>query len=300
MINTIQGVYEAIKNESPKRVVLAQAVDSHALPALIEASREGYAIPILVGSPSQIRNLAENMDLDLSGAEIVEAREGEEAVKAVELIKEGRADVIMKGLMESAPFLKAVLKGIKKEGSVVSAIALVELKKIHRFCFITDLAINPRPSLETKESILVNTADIVRKFGYERPKIAVLSAAETLNPKMRSSRDAAELAKNAAEGKYGNCVVAGPISLDIALSDEAARQKNYSNEVAGNADVLLVPDIETGNSFYKGLMLFADIETGGIIAGTTAPVVFCSRADSAETKKNTLALAIYLASVKEA
>ena len=128
MINTIKGVYEAIKNESPKRVALAQAADSHALPALMEASKEGYAIPLLVGDPSKIIGLAEEMDIDLNGAEIIEAPEGEEAVKAVELINNGRADVIMKGLMESAPFLKAVLKGIKIEGSVVSAIALVELK----------------------------------------------------------------------------------------------------------------------------------------------------------------------------
>lgn len=296
MINSIQEIYDAIKTEKPKRVALAQAADMHSLPAVMEAAAAGYAIPILIGNKEKIKAIAKTVGIKLGRTKIIDCEEGKEPEIAVDLVKNGKADVVMKGLIESAPFLKAVIKGIRKEDSIISAIALVELKRVNRVCFITDLAINPRPDFNAKETILLNALGIIRKLGYERPKVAVLSASETLNPKMQSSMDAAIIAQKALDGHYGDCVVAGPISFDLAMSEEAAIQKQYYNEVAGSADVLLVPDIETGNSLYKALMLFSDIETGGIVAGTTAPVAFCSRADSIETKKNTLATAIYLAS----
>lgn len=155
------------------------------------------------------------------------------------------------------------------------------------------------PDMAAKINITKNAVDIAQRFGIETPVVAALSAAETLNKNMLSSVEAAELAAMSERGELGQCHVMGPISLDLALSAEAAEEKGYRHPCAGQADIVLVPTIEVGNALYKSLMLFADMQTGGIMAGTAAPVVFCSRADSAETKKNTLAMALYLASRKE-
>ena len=302
MVTSISEVYDIIKNAEPKRVAVAQAADAHVLQAVCGAYAEGYALPILIGDPDRIRECAEKNDLDISAFRIVEAKEEEEAIRAVELIHAGEADVVMKGLMQSATFLRAVLKretGIRKPGAVVSAIAVVELFTLKRLAFITDLAITPEPDLETKKKILENAVNIAHRFGIARPKAAALCAAETVNEKMSSSRDARDLQIMNENGEIAGCVVAGPISFDLAMSKESCEEKGYHHEVGGNADILLAPDINAGNIMYKTMMLFAGMDTGGVIAGTTAPVVFTSRSDSPRTKQNTLAMAVYLAGQKE-
>lgn len=300
MIQSIQEIYQQIKALPTKTVAVAQAADAHVLQAVSEAYTEGYINAILVGSSNKIKEIAGQENIDISGLSIVEVEnEAEAAEIAVKLVREKKADVVMKGLMESAPFLKAVLNkeyGLRKENTVMSAIAVVELLQLQRITFITDPGITPLPDLATKKKIIGNAVEVAKKFGMEIPKVAVLSAAETVNNKMTSSYEGADLAEMNKNGEIEGCEIAGPISFDLAMSEEAAIEKGYINTVAGKADILLAPSIEVANVLYKALMLFADMRTGGIIAGTTSPVVFCSRADSAMTKKNTLAMAVYLAS----
>lgn len=291
-----------IKSQPRKRVAVAQAADAHVLQAISEGWKEGYVTPILVGSRERITAVAQECGIDITPFEIVDTADEDVASEAVSMVRSGKADVVMKGLMESAPFLRAVLNresGLAKPGTTVSAVAMVELKKLNRLIFITDPGISPAPDLAQKVSILKNAVEVVRQFGADVPKVAAISAAETLNKNMVSSVEAAALAQLCRDGTLEHCQVAGPISVDLALSAEAAEEKGYHNPVAGSADILLVPTVEVGNGIYKSLMLFAEMDTGGIIAGTTAPVVFCSRADSAQTKKNTLALAVYMAAKKE-
>lgn len=303
MIRSIQEVYQYIHSLPPKKVAVAQAADSHVLQAVSAAYAEGYALPVLVGDKARICATAEAEHIDIMPFEIVPADSDEEAAaKAVQMVHEGQADVVMKGLMDSSMFLRAVLNkeyGLRKSGASMSAIAVVELRKLGRLVFITDPGITPAPDMAAKINITKNAVDIAHRFGIETPVVAALSAAEKLNKNMVSSVEAAELAAMSERGELGQCHVMGPISLDLALSAEAAEEKGYRHLCAGQADIVLVPTIEVGNALYKSLMLFADMQTGGIMAGTAAPVVFCSRADSAETKKNTLAMALYLASRKE-
>lgn len=299
MIHSIQEIYQFIKEMPVKKVAVAQAADSHVLQAVAEAYYEGYIDAVLIGDIRKIKSVAAENAIDLTPFELIEAADDEEAAKiAVKMVHDHQADVVMKGLMASGTFLRAVLNkeyGLRKEGNIISAIAVVELLQLQRLTFLTDLAITPLPDLDTKVKILNNAVEIAHKFGIEVPKVAALSAAESLNKSMVSSYEAAELEEMYRNGIITGCEVAGPISFDLAMSEEAAEEKNYDNAIAGKADVLLVPSIEVGNVLYKALMLFADMRTGGIIAGTSAPVVFCSRADSAATKKNTLAMAVYLA-----
>lgn len=299
LVQSIQEIYQLIREVSSKKVAVAQAADLHVLQAIAEAYREGYIDAVLIGNTAVMKKIAKENDIDLTPFELIETSDDEAAANlAVKMVHDKQADIVMKGLMGSSTFLKAVLNkefGLRKEGTVMSAIAVIELLQLQRITFVTDLGITPLPDLETKVNLLNNAVEIAHKFGIECPKVAAISAAENINKKMVSSYEGAELEKMNREGKIAGCEVAGPISFDLAMSESAAIEKGYKNPVAGKADVLLVPSIEVGNVLYKALMLFADMRTGGIIAGTTAPVVFCSRADSSSTKKNTLAMAVYLA-----
>lgn len=298
VIYSINEIYQRIKEGPPKKVAVAQAADANVLRAVSEAYKEGYIEAALIGDVNQIRKIAEAETIDLSPFELIDVPDERDAASmAVRMVHDRHADIVMKGLIASSVFLKEVLNkeyGLRKDNTVISAIAVVELAQLKRLVFLTDLGITPLPDLDTKVKLLKNAVEITQKFGIQRPKAAALSAAENLNASIVSSYDGAELERMNKEGLINNCTVAGPISFDLAMSEEAAQEKSYDNPVAGKADILLVPSIEVGNVLYKALMLFADMRTGGIIAGTSAPVVFCSRADSAETKKNTLAMAVYL------
>ncbi len=299
MIRSINDIYKAIKEAEPKRVAVAQAADSHALHAINEAYLEGYAKPVLVGDIEKIKMIAAQENIDISTFTLVQVdKEDDCGAKAVELVHNKEADVVMKGNMQSSSFLRAVLSskvGIKKANTVVYTIAVAELKKLDRLIFITDLGIIPLPDLDTKIKLIDGTVEILKKFHIDNPNVAALSSAETVSEKMASSYEGHKLEELNKEGIIKDCTVAGPISFDLAMSEESAIEKGYNHPAAGKADILLMPSIEVGNVLYKSLMLFSEMESGGIMAGTTAPVVFCSRADSAQTKKNTLAMAIYLA-----
>lgn len=294
----IQEIWDSLKTVHPGKVALACAADRPVLEAARRAHEQGIADFILIDDTVKLRALAADMDLNLTDYELIHEPDPATAARlAAGMVHDGEAEVVMKGLLESAVFLKACLDrehGLRKPDSMISAIAVIESPKYEKLMFLTDLAFTPVPDLEAKKKILQNAVAVAQRFGVETPKVACLAPAEKVNPKIPATQDAADLAAAAATGQLGNCLVAGPISMDLAVSREAAIHKWYANPVAGDADILLAPDITVGNVLYKTLSCLSDIRTGGVMAGAAAPIVFCSRSDSAETKVNTIAFAMYL------
>lgn len=221
----------------------------------------------------------------------------ETALGAVKAVSSGGAHVVMKGNLPTAVILKAVLNkefGLRT-GKVLSHVAAFEVPSFDKLFFVTDAAMNIAPDLKAKTEIIENTVQVARACGLEQPVVAPLAAVETINPAMQPTLDAASLVLMNQRGQIKNCVVDGPLALDNAISIEAAKQKGLTGITAGKADILLVPDIESGNILYKSLIYFAKAKVGAIIQGAKAPVVLTSRADSAESKVYSLALAILTA-----
>jgi phosphate butyryltransferase len=217
------------------------------------------------------------------------------AITAVGLVRDGRADLVMKGLVESAVFLRGVLRkdmGLNR-GNLISHVGVIESPFYHKLLLLSDGALNIAPGLAEKIGIIENAAALARCLGIERPKIALLAALEQVNPeKMPCTADAAILTQMNRRGRMQGCVLDGPLALDNALSAGSARIKNIESPVAGDADILIVPSIEAGNMLYKSLMYLGKAKSAGLILGTRTPVILTSRADSAETKRASIALAV--------
>lgn len=231
--------------------------------------------------------------------EVIAAQSSAEAAElSVKAVRNGEADVLMKGNIPTANILKAVLNkewGLRK-GSVLSHVATFEVPNYNRLIFVTDAAMNIAPDVTQKAAIIQNTVEVARAIGIDLPKVAPIAAVEVVNPAMQATIDAAMLTQMNRRGQIKNCVVDGPLALDNAVSQIAAEHKGIVSDVAGKADILLVPTIEAGNVLYKSLVYFADAKVGAMIAGAKAPIVLTSRADSAETKVYSLALAVATAS----
>jgi phosphate butyryltransferase len=281
-----------------KTVAVAAAEDDEVLEAVAEAIKRNLASFLLFGNEEKIHELinqkhsgiAESPKLKIIHAESA-ASAAEQAVRAV---KELKANVLMKGNIPTAGILKAVLNkdfGLRT-GNVLSHVAVFEVPGFDRFTIITDAAMNIAPDLNQKAQIVKNAVDIARSIGIEKPRVAPIAAVEVVNPAMQATLDAAALSLMNKRGQIKDCVVDGPLALDNAISFEAAEHKGIKSEVAGQADVLLVPTIEVGNALYKSLVYFAKAKVGAVIAGAKAPIVLTSRADSAESKVYSLALAI--------
>jgi phosphate butyryltransferase len=299
LITNFKEMYDTLGAVKRRRVSVACADSPEALQALSMACDEGLIDAILVGSPDKIREASFEAGVSLSGFEIHPAQSAAEAAEeAVKLVSSGYADIIMKGMITSGDFLKAVLNrehGLRKPNATLSAVAIMQADKLGRFLFITDAGIVPAPDLLAKAELAKNAVSVAKAFGVEMPKVAALCASETVSAKLPATTDAAKLEEMSLRGELGGCVLAGPISLDLAVSVESAREKKYSHPVAGLADILLAPDIEAANILYKSLTHFAGMKTGGAIAGAAAPIIFTSRTDTPETKLNTIAIAAYLA-----
>ena len=242
-----------------------------------------------------MKELAAADGIDLSNFEIVDEPDNIAAAhKAVELVHEGKADIYMKGLIDTKSFLKSVLDkevGLRTD-KTLSHVCVFDIKGVDRLLFLSDVAFIPYPTLENKEAIINNTVEIAHACGVECPKVAPLAAVEVVNPKMPATVEADELTKMNAEGKITGCVIDGPLSLDIAIDKEAASHKGANDrKIAGDADVLLFPDIHAGNLVYKTLTHLCDCRNGNIMTGTSAPVILTSRSDSTEVKVNSLILA---------
>lgn len=278
-----------------KTLSVAVAQDKAVLEAVKAAKERGIADAILVGDESKINEIAAELGMNMSEYTVINETDTVAAsLKAVELVHDGKADMYMKGLLDTKTFLKSVLDkevGLRT-GKPLSHVCVFEIPGIDRLLFLTDVAFMPYPTLEDKVNIINYTVEIANACGVDMPKVAPLAAVEVVNPKMPVTVEAAELTKMNEEGKITGCIVDGPLSLDIALYKEAAEEKGaLDRKVAGDADILLFPDIHAGNLVYKAIVHMVDVKNGNILTGTKAPVILTSRSDTCEVKVNSIALA---------
>jgi len=299
MSKKFDDLLQKVSQCSKKKVAVAVAQDDAVLEAVKAAKERGIADAILVGDENKIRAIADEMGMDLTGFEIIHEEDNyEAALKAVSLVHDGKADMYMKGLIDTKGFLKSVLDkevGLRT-GKPLSHVCVFEVKGIDHLLFLTDVAFIPYPTLEDKVNIIENTVEIVNACGIQNPKVAPLAAVEVVNPKMPATIEAAELMKMNEEGKITGCIVDGPLSLDLAIDPAAAEHKGATDrKIQGDADVLLFPDIHAGNLVYKCLVHTAEVKNGNILTGTKAPVILTSRSDDFETKVNSIALGAVVA-----
>ena len=282
-----------------KKLAVAVARDKAVLEAVKAAKERNIADSILVGDADKIREIAASLSMNPDDYEIIDVKDITEAsLTAVKLVHDGKADMYMKGLLDTKTFLKSVLDkevGLRT-GKPLSHVCVFEIPGIDRLLFLSDVAFMPYPTLEDKKCIIEYTVEIAKACGVECPKVAPLAAVEVVNPKMPVTVEAAELTRMNEEGEITGCIVDGPLSLDIALYKEAAEEKGALNrKVAGDADILVFPDIHAGNLVYKSIVHMVNCQNGNILTGTKAPVILTSRSDDCETKVNSIALAAVVA-----
>ena len=305
MSKTFSDLIAKVGECGMKKVAVAVAQDSAVLEAVKAAKERKIADAILVGDEAKIKKIAAELNIDLSDFEIINVEDvTEAALTAVKLVHDGKADMYMKGLIDTKGFLKSVLDkevGLRT-GKPLSHVCVFDVEGIDHLLFLTDVAFIPYPTLEDKVNIIHNTLEITKACGIENPKVAPLAAVEVVNPKMPVTVEAAELAQMNKDGKIPGCIVDGPLSLDLAIDPEAAKHKGATDRaIQGDADVLLFPDIHAGNLVYKAMVHTANVVNGNVLTGTKAPVILTSRSDSMEVKVNSLALgAIIAESIKNA
>lgn len=294
----LQNLVERAKKLTPIRVAVIAAGQRLVLQALRDAVSVGLVEPRLVGPPDAILRCAKEAAFEVDRVAIVAAEsEAEAARKGVELVRTGEADSVMKGNIHTDIFMRALLdkdRGLRVPGRRVSHVFMVENPAYPKLLAITDAAINIAPDLTAKAQILQNAIELVRLLGTDTPKVAALSAVETVNPAIVSTLDAACLTLMAKRGQIAGVVVDGPLGFDNAISATAAREKGIVSEVAGDVDILLVPDLISGNILAKNLTYLADATHAGIVLGLTVPTVLTSRADQPATRLASLALAVLL------
>lgn len=298
MLTSLAAVREKALTLPRQTVAVACAHDREALKAVAEAHRLGLARFILVGNTEKIRHIAEKIELDLTEFELVEAQgEAGGAAATVAVVASGRAQILLKGFVDSSVLFKAVLDknaGLRN-GSTVSHTVVMDVPGFDKLYLLTDAAMIIKPDLETKRQIVLNAVEVARALGNANPVVGVLCESEKVNPKMAATVDAAALVEMNRGGQLPGCRVGGPYALDNAINERAARHKGMKDPLAGLADILLAPDLAAGNIFYKSLMFFARARSAGVVVGTRAPVLLNSRADSHETKINSVALGILMA-----
>ncbi|WP_410490781.1 phosphate butyryltransferase [Bacillus tropicus] len=296
----LEHLIDQAAGQPKKTVAVAVAEDHEVIEAVAKAITLQLAQFRLYGNQGKIMGMLQEHGLQTSEhIEVIATQSSAEAAElSVKAVRNGEADVLMKGNIPTANILKAVLNkewGLRK-GSVLSHVAAFEVPNYNRLIFVTDAAMNIAPDVTQKAAIIQNTVEVARAIGIDLPKVAPIAAVEVVNPAMQATIDAAMLTQMNRRGQIKNCVVDGPLALDNAVSQIAAEHKGIVSDVAGKADILLVPTIEAGNVLYKSLVYFADAKVGAMIAGAKAPIVLTSRADSAETKVYSLALAVATAS----
>jgi phosphate butyryltransferase len=286
------------KMEKKSKVAVIAAHDGHTLDAIVEAKKHNLITPILIGDRLEIDAILGKLGENPEQYQIVAAADEDACIKkAVDMVHAKTADVIMKGKLETGPMMKAIVSkenGLKK-GGIISVVGFYETDKYHKLFAVTDMAVNIYPDLEAKKQILQNAVNLLHALGFAEPKVAVLAAVEKLNLKMPETVDADALKQMNISGEITGCVVEGPISFDLATSKEAADIKGYQSPVAGDADLLLAPEITTGNVLVKCLTGMAGATTAGLVVGAKVPVVLTSRSAEASDKYYSIALAAYAA-----
>jgi phosphate butyryltransferase len=295
MLKKLSDLREIVKKLPKKKLVLAAAQDENSLEAIITAINMKIIDALLVGDKIKIEQIAKENNFDLSKTTIIDEPNITQSVaKSVKLVHFGEADILMKGNVSTSILLKGILNkewGLRKN-EILSHIALFEVPAYHhKLIALTDVAMNIAPDLNAKVQIVNNAIEFLNKLGIEEPKIAVIGAVELVNHLMPATMDAALLSKMADRGQIPNCLIDGPLAFDNAISAASAKHKGIKSEVAGLADLLLLPDIEAGNVLYKSFVFFANAKVASLILGATAPIVLTSRSDSEISKLDSIILA---------
>ena len=296
------GKYEQLlvrcRGKEPITTAVAHPCEASALAGAIEAASLGLITPILVGPAGKIREIASKNAIDLGTARIVDVPHSHAAAaRAVALVREGEAELLMKGSLHTDELLGAVVAretGLRT-GRRISHVFLMDVPTYHKVLVVTDAAINIAPALEDKVDICQNAIDLAISLGLERPKVAILAAVETVTSKMQATVDAACLCKMAERGQITNALLDGPLAFDNAISKEAAKTKGIRSEVAGDPDILLVPDLEAGNILAKQLSFLANADSAGLVLGARVPIILTSRADSVRSRIASCAVAMLAA-----
>lgn len=304
------GKYERLLERCKTLAAIPTAVahpcEDSALAGAVEAAQAGLIEPILVGPAATIEQTAKSANLDLGKLEIVDAEDSlDSARKAVELVKQGRAEVLMKGSLHSDELLSAIVSrdGGLRTGRRISHVFVMDVPTYHKVLIITDAAINISPTLDDKVDICQNAIDLVNSLRHdktEKPKLAILAAVETVNAKMPSTIDAAALCKMADRGQIKGGILDGPLAFDNAISKQAAETKGIKSSVAGDPDILLAPDLEAGNMLAKQLTFLANADSAGLVLGAKVPVILTSRADSVRSRIASCAVATMVAHARRA
>ncbi len=276
-----------------KKLVLAAAQDQHSLSAVLRAWKDEIIEPIFIGDKEEIQNICSEYGYDILGLRIIHEPEIDKSVEmAVRMLSSKQADILMKGKVGTSSLLKCVLNkewGLRT-GNLLSHIALFEVDTYHKLIAVTDVAMNIAPNLKDKIAIVNNSVSFLNRLGYVMPKVAVLGAVEMVNENMEATLDAALLSKMNQREQIRNCIIDGPLAFDNAVSLESAQHKGIKSEVAGDTDLLLMPDIEVGNVLYKSLVFFAKAKVASIILGAQVPIVLTSRSDSEQAKYDSILL----------
>jgi phosphate butyryltransferase len=294
VLKTLNDLNRLVEGGPIKKLVLAAAEDQHSLGAVIKAWKKNIIEPILIGDKEGIQNICALNNYDITGVRIIHEPNTEMSVEmAVRMASSKQADILMKGKIGSSTLLKCVLNkewGLRT-GNLLSHFALFEVETYHKVIAVTDVAMNIAPNLKEKIAIVNNSVSCLNRLGYSMPKVAVLGAVEMVNENMEATLDAALLSKMNQRDQIKNCIIDGPLAFDNAISLESAQHKGIRSEVAGETDLLLMPDIEVGNVLYKSLVFFAKAKVASIILGALVPIVLTSRSDSEQAKFDSILLA---------
>jgi len=292
LLENIEQLLKQAKDEKPLKLAVVAAEDEVVVNSIKKATNLGIVKPILIGDKTKIEKIVKDKDLTDKVEIIGTQSKKDSAHKAMELIRDGKADFPMKGHISTSIILKALLDkdyGLRGD-NILSLVTLIYLQEEKRFVILTDGGMNIAPDLEDKIDLINNAVQMANAVGIEKPKTAVLAAVEAVNPAMEATLEAAALSKMSDRGQLGDVIVDGPLAFDNAISKEAAEHKGIKSPVAGDADILLVPDIEAGNVLYKSLVFYGKQPSASVIVGAKVPLVITSRADSSETKLNSIAL----------
>lgn len=299
MIRSFEELIELAKSKGTKKIAVAVAEDKEVLEAVRLASDLKLVYPTLVGDEEKIKKLGEEIGFNLNEAKVIDEKDQVLAAReATRLVSNGECDILMKGLVPTSTIMKQVLDkeiGLRT-GKVISHVAVFHVKTYHKIFLVTDPAMNIAPDIVQKKEIIENAVELAHSLDIGTPKVAVLAASEKVSPKMEATVHAEELVEIYKDGQIEGCIVDGPFALDNAISKDAAIVKGIDSKVAGEPDILLVPNIDAGNVLYKSLTFLAGAQSAGIILGTKAPIVLTSRADSKEAKLHSIALGVLLTS----
>lgn len=295
VIRSFEEILSLLKKmETKRKIAVVCAQDEHTIEAVIQAYEDGILIPVLLGDKKEIENLLKKHNKSVGALKIVQVDSAEACVrKAAELVNAGEVHGIMKGKIETGTLMKILLdkESNLRTGRQMSLVAFMEIPTYHKIMAITDVGLNTYPNLEQKKSLIENSVQVFHALGIECPKVAIMASVEKVNEKMKETVDADTLKQWNAEGAISGCIVEGPISYDLAVSTEAAEIKGYESPVAGDADIMIVPDIVSGNLLSKALVYSGNSRTAGIIVGAKVPIIITSRSASSDDKYMSLALA---------